>query len=370
MASEMLYPVMPVWLKQVGFSALAIGLLEGIAEAIAGLSKGWFGHWSDRAGRRLPFVQAGYSLSALIKPLYAWVLHPAGIFLLRSADRLGKGIRTAPRDALLVADSTPEYRGRVFGFHRSMDTLGAALGPLLALIYLYFRPGDFKGLFLVAFIPGALAVLASFLAREKIQPVAKTEYAPRQGFIQWLRNAPSAYYRICIPLWLFALWNSSDVFLLLRLGDAGFSATEIIVIYIGYNLIYTLAAWPAGILSDRIGNKKVLLAGFVIFAFVYIGFGMDLPAWGYIICMGLYGLYMAGTEGIAKAWISHTVPSAQSASAIGSFAGIQSVLAIPAGLITGGLWAVGGPGLAFVPIACVAVLCAVWLLQPATKYSR
>jgi sugar phosphate permease len=166
-ASEMLYPVMPLFLKHIGYTAIFIGVLEGVAEAVAGLSKSYFGKLSDSSGKRLPFVQLGYGLSAISKPMLAIFVYPWWIFLSRTIDRLGKGVRTGARDAMLSDECTKETRGRVFGFHRSMDTLGAVIGPASALAYLYFYPDDYKTLFLIAFLPGLLAIIATLLIKEK-----------------------------------------------------------------------------------------------------------------------------------------------------------------------------------------------------------
>ena len=167
MASEMLYPIMPIYLKTIGFSIVLIGVLEGVAEATAGLSKGYFGKRSDLSGKRVPFVQLGYAFSAISKPMMAIFTFPLWIFFARTIDRFGKGIRTGARDAILSDEATAATKGKVFGFHRSMDTLGAVIGPALALLYLYFYPQHYKTLFLIAFIPGVVAVLASFYLKEK-----------------------------------------------------------------------------------------------------------------------------------------------------------------------------------------------------------
>ena len=176
-ASEMLYPIMPIYLKSIGFSIVLIGLLEGVAEATAGLSKGYFGKLSDNTGKRVPFVQIGYAFSAISKPMMALFVYPLWIFFARTVDRFGKGIRTGARDAMLSDEATPETKGKIFGFHRSMDTFGAVLGPALALLYLYYFPEDYKTLFFIAFIPGLFAVLASFLLKDKKTAVAKTKVA-------------------------------------------------------------------------------------------------------------------------------------------------------------------------------------------------
>ena len=169
-AGEMLYPVTPLYLKKIGFSVLLIGILEGVAEAVAGLSKGYFGKLSDASGKRLPFIQFGYGLSALSRPMMAFIAHPLWIFFSRTMERLGKGIRTGARDALLSEEATPATKGTVFGFHRSMDTLGAVIGPLIALLYLYFYPDNYKTLFYFAFIPGILAIIITSIIKEKNIP--------------------------------------------------------------------------------------------------------------------------------------------------------------------------------------------------------
>jgi len=174
MASEMLYPIMPIYLKSIGFSVVLIGVLEGVAEATAGLSKGYFGKLSDTTNRRAPFVQIGYALSALSKPMMGFSVYPFWIFMARTVDRFGEGIRTGARDALLSEEATPATKATIFGFHRSMDTFGAVLGPLFALLYLYFYPQDYKTLFFIAFVPGLLAVLASFVLKDKT-PVGSVE---------------------------------------------------------------------------------------------------------------------------------------------------------------------------------------------------
>ncbi len=194
MASEMLYPVLPLYLKSIGFSVVLIGVLEGLAEATAGLSKGYFGKLSDSTGRRVPFVRLGYAFSAVSKPLMAVFNFPLWIFFARTLDRFGKGIRTGARDALLSDEATPQTKGKVFGFHRSMDTFGAVLGPLFALVYLFFYPQDYKTLFFIAFLPGIMAVAASFFLKEKKANAEKT--SRRQSFFSFLkywRTSPLAY---------------------------------------------------------------------------------------------------------------------------------------------------------------------------------
>ncbi len=189
----MLYPIMPIYLKSIGFSIMLIGILEGVAEATAGLSKGYFGKLSDNSGKRVPFVQIGYALSAISKPMMALFVYPLWIFFARNIDRFGKGIRTGARDAILSDEATPATKGKVFGFHRSMDTLGAVLGPALALLYLYYHPQDYKTLFYIAFIPGLLAVAASFYLKDKRETTAKKKTpTPFFSFLHYWKESPTS----------------------------------------------------------------------------------------------------------------------------------------------------------------------------------
>jgi len=271
-ASEMLYPVMPVYLRSVGFSVMLIGILEGLAEATAGLSKGYFGKLSDHVGRRAPFVRLGYLLSALSKPMMAVFVYPVWIFLARTIDRLGKGIRTGARDALLSDEATEGTKGRVFGFHRSMDTLGAVVGPAVALVWLSYYPGRYRMLFFIAFFPGLLAIVLTFALKEKARAGdRKKDRVSFFSFLRYWKESPPVYRRLVVGLLVFALCNSSDVFLLLRVKQAGFSDSMTIIAYIFYNVVYAFFAFPFGGLADRIGLKRVFLIGLFVFALVYAG---------------------------------------------------------------------------------------------------
>ena len=338
-ASEMLYPIMPIYLKSIGFSIVLIGILEGLAEATAGLSKGYFGKLSDQMGRRVPFVQIGYALSALSKPMMAFFIHPIWIFFTRTIDRFGKGIRTGARDALLSDEATPETKGKVFGFHRSMDTLGAVLGPLLALLYLYFYPEDYLTLFYIAFIPGVFAVAASFFLQEK-KPltVKKNTATPFLAFLSYWKKSPADYRKLVLGLLAFTLFNSSDVFLLLKAKASGLNDTWIIGLYIFYNLIYALAAFPLGILADKIGLKKMFSMGLLLFAIVYLGMATTCNAYALGAWFLLYGLYAAATEGISKAWISNISAKADTATAIGTYSAFQSICTMLASSLAGLIW--------------------------------
>lgn len=357
MASEMLYPILPIYLQTIGFSILLIGILEGIAEATAGLSKGFFGQLSDSKAKRAPFVQLGYALSAISKPMMAFFVYPLWILFARTMDRLGKGIRTGARDALLSAEATSETKGTIFGFHRSMDTLGAVTGPLLALMYLYFYPEDYIRLFYIAFIPGVLAVVSSFLLKDrKNMPVPKKEKIGFLSFLKYWKESPAEYRKVVRGLLFFTLFNSSDVFLLLKAKESGFNDTTVIGMYIFYNLIYALFAFPLGRYADKIGLKKMFIFGLLLFSLVYFGMGILSGTYAFIVLFFGYGIYAAATEGISKAWISNIVSKEKTATAIGTYAAFQSIGAMVASSLAGLLWFYFGASVTFLVTAVATLL--------------
>jgi MFS family permease len=337
-SSEMLYPVMPVYLRSIHFSVWLIGLLEGIAEATAGLSKGYFGKLSDERGQRLPFVRLGYFLSGISKPLLPLSTFPVWVFISRTLDRLGKGIRTGARDAMLSDEATPETKGKVFGFHRSMDTLGAVLGPAFALLYLYFYPQQYKTLFFIAFIPAVFAFTASMFLKENAVAKSRGKTVSFFAFVQYWKSSSPDYKKLVGGLLFFTLFNSSDVFLLLRVKESGASDTNLIAVYIFYNLVYAIFAFPAGIVADRIGLKKIFLAGLLVFSGVYFGMGFANETWMFYVLFLFYGLFMAFTEGITKAWISNISEKKDTATAIGTYTAFQSVCTMLASAVAGLIW--------------------------------
>ena len=362
-ASEMLYPVMPVFLQSIGFSILLIGILEGIAEATAGLCKGYFGKLSDNSGKRAPFIQLGYSLSAISKPMMILFIYPAWIFFARTIDRFGKGLRTGARDAMLSDQATPQTKGKVFGFHRSMDTLGAVLGPIVALVFLYFRPNDYKTLFLIAFLPGLAAVASTLLIKDKkqIQPKVKVSTS-FFSFLKYWKVSPPMYRKVVFGLLAFALFNSSDMLLLLKVKQSGMADTHVIGLYIFYNLIYALAAFPIGMIADKFSLKTVFTTGLVLFAAVYTGMALTSNLYIYLVLFFLYGLYAAATEGIAKAWISNITDPKDTATAIGTFSGFQSLAAMIASSLAGLLWVWFGVETAFIVTSVVTVLVIIYFV--------
>ncbi len=362
-ASEMLYPIMPIYLKTIGFSIVLIGILEGVAEATAGLSKGYFGKLSDTSGRRVPFVQIGYAFSTISKPMMAIFTFPLWIFFARTIDRFGKGIRTGARDAILSDEATPETKGKVFGFHRSMDTLGAVIGPSLALLYLYFYPQDYKTLFFIAFIPGLFAVLSSFYLKDKKtkehKPKVKT---PFFSFLNYWKQSPPTYRKVVLGLLVFTLFNSSDVFLLLQAKQSGLDDTMVIGVYIFYNLIYALFAFPIGILADNVGLKTIFIIGLSLFATVYLGMAVNTNLYYFFGLFFLYGVYASATEGISKAWISNITSKKDTATAIGTFSGLQSICTMLASSLTGLIWFQFGATTAFIVTATATLIVIAYFL--------
>jgi len=347
---------MPLFLQSIGFSVVLIGILEGIAEATAGLCKGYFGKLSDNSGKRAPFIQLGYSLSAISKPMMTFFVWPAWIFFARTVDRFGKGLRTGARDAMLSDEATPQTKGKVFGFHRSMDTFGAVLGPAAALIFLYFRPNDYKTLFLIAFLPGLAAIFTTLLIKDKKQNEPKTKVStPFFSFLKYWKVSPPMYRKVVTGLLVFALFNSSDMLLLLKVKQSGISDTGMIGLYIFYNLIYALASFPLGALADRFSLKSVFTLGLILFAIVYGGMAFTSNMYIYLALFFLYGLYAAATEGIAKAWISNITDPKDTATAIGSFAGFQSLAAMIASSLAGFIWYNFGAEAAFIATSVVTV---------------
>ncbi len=362
-ASEMLYPVMPVYLQSIGFSIVFIGLLEGIAEATAGLSKGYFGKLSDVSGKRVPFVQLGYTLSAISKPMLAFFINPIWVFFSRTTDRLGKGIRSGARDALLSDEATPATKGKIFGFHRSMDTLGAVIGPAFALVYLYYNPSHYKSLFLIAFIPGVLAIIASlFLKQKTIQAKPSKNKVGFFSFLNYWKQSDVRYRKLLIGLLAFALFNSSDVFLLLKAKESGINDTYIIGLYIFYNLIYALFAWPAGIIADKLGMKKVFMLGLFLFSLVYFGMSISNKLSFFVLLFLLYGIYAATTEGIAKAWISNIADKKETATAIGTYSGLQSICSLFASSFAGLIWFEFGSAVTLICTGMVSLIVLIYFL--------
>lgn len=347
-STEMLYPITPLYLKSLGFSVVLIGMIEGVGEAISGLSKGYFGELSDKKGVRIPYIKLGYWLSAIGRPLMAAFTFPAWIFCARSLDLLGKGIRTSARDAMLSDESTPQTKATVFGFHRMMDTLGAVIGPAIALLYLRYYPGSYRIMFLIAFVPALLAgTTVLFLKEKKKEASAKKVKWPFIASFNYIKTGPVEYKKLLFGLLLFTLFNSSNAFLILKMKDSGESDTTTIGIYIFYNFIYAAFSYPLGKLADKIGLKITFAAGLLLFTTVYIGMALNTSLVGFFILFFLYGVFMASTEGISRAWISNVCAKEDAGKAFGVFSGLNSLLTLLASSLAGLIWYKFSPQAAF-----------------------
>jgi MFS family permease len=335
MASEMLYPITPIFLSSVlGASMAVVGLIEGLAEVTAGLLKGYFGVLSDKLGKRSIFVVLGYSLSALAKPLPGIIPNTLTVLFSRITDRIGKGIRTAPRDALL-ASYAEKNTGAVFGFHRAMDTLGAVIGPLLALLMLNFLKFDYQTIFIIAFIPSLIAVIFTLSVKDKKSEISLLR---KTDMLSFWKSSPAQYKILVYLITIFSLVNSSDVFLILKSKNISGSDSMAIAGYIFYNIIYAISSYPVGILADKIGKKKVFIIGLLIFSVVYFGFAsLNSLAFSWIL-FALYGFYASSTEGVLKAWVSDLVPDQNRGSAIGLITMSSSFAMMIGSIAAGFLW--------------------------------
>lgn len=354
-ASEMTYPLLPLFLTGVlGASAVTLGVIEGAAESTAALLKLASGWWSDRLRRRKPLVVAGYALASLVRPLIG-LAHSAGqVMAVRLADRLGKGIRGAPRDALIADSVAPEVRGRAFGFHRAADHLGAVIGPLLAFAALEAGNLDLRTLFLWTALPGALSVLLLLGVREK--PREAPAPAARIDF-----KAPLSrrFWAFLAVLFVFTLGNSSDAFLLLRARDLGVEAAWIPILWAFLHVIKSASSTPGGALSDRLGRKPLLIAGWLVYAAVYLGLAGASATWQVWVLFAGYGLYFGLAEGVEKALVADLVPAERRGTAFGWYNLALGLGALPASLLFGAIWDGMGAPAAFGLGAALSLLAAV-----------
>lgn len=358
-ASEMLYPVTPIFLTAVlGSSMALVGVIEGIAEFIAALLKGYFGNLSDKVGKRSIFVTIGYGLSAISKPLPGIFQNIPVVFATRVTDRIGKGIRTAPRDALLGSYSNGNS-GAVFGFHRAMDTLGAAIGPVIAMILLNIYPENYQLIFIVAFVPSIIAVAFTLMVKDK---VVSTRDRIKKNYFEFLKSSPKDYKKILMLLAAFSLVNSSDVFLILKSRDISESSTLAIFGYIFYNIVYAVSSYPLGSLSDKLGKRNIFTGGLILFSLVYFGFAFIPDIYLIWILFALYGIYAASTEGISKAWISDIIPDERRGTAIGLATLITGICVMIGSFATGFLWDKFGSQIPFLISAIASLIIALLVI--------
>ena len=338
-ASELLYPLLPIYLTSVlGAPVAVVGAVEGAAEGAASITKLAAGPLGDRFARR-PLIATGYGMAALGKVMVAAATAWSGVLAGRVVDRLGKGIRGAPRDALLVVDIDEAARGRVFGFHRAMDTCGAVVGPLLGLAGYELLDHQIAPLLWVAVVPAILSVALVFLVRERRVVVPR---AQRRAVFARMGELPRRYWRVTALLVAFGVVNFPDALLLLRLNEIGFSVVEVILAYVTYNAVYAVSSYPAGLLADRIPRPAVLGIGLVFFAIGYAGLGLTTDAVTAWLLIGAYGLFTGCTDGVGKAWISSLIGQDLQASGQGVFQGLSGFAVLAAGLWAGFAWGADG----------------------------
>lgn len=362
LSSEMIYPLLPLFLVgTLGAGAGMLGAIEGAAETTAALLKLASGWWSDRLRRRKPLVIAGYALAAAARPLVALAGSAAQVLAVRVTDRVGKGIRGAPRDALLADAVAPALRGRAFGLHRAADHLGAVLGPLVAFVLLEHAGIPLRSVFLWAAVPGALAVLVLWLGvRERPRAVVEAPAAAR---------APLRGVRLGRPFWwylgavlLFTLGNASDAFLLLRAAELGVPASAVPLLWALLHVVKSAANAVGGDLSDRVGRRPLIVGGWLVYAAVYLLFARATEPWHAWALFTAYGVYFGMTEGAEKALVADLAPADRRGSAFGWYNLAIGVGALPASVVFGVVWETVGAGAAFALGAGLALLAAVVLL--------
>lgn len=361
-ASELLYPLLPLLITGVlAAPPVVLGVVEGCAEAAAGISKYVAGRWSDGRARK-PFVTTGYAMAALGKVIVAASFVWPMVLVGRVVDRLGKGVRSAPRDALIAASVPREDYGRAFGFHRTGDTLGAVIGPLIALAGLAALDGNLRAVLWWAVVPAVLSTLLTFFVVEnRRQPdpfVDLTDEAPPLTGKVTRSPLPPEFWRVTVVLVAIAVVNFPDALLLLRISDLGFTTTQVVLAYVLYNLIYTLGSYPAGALSDRLPRPLIYGIGLLAFAAAYAGLALiGHSGWAFVL-MGFYGLFPAFTDGVGKAWISTLVTDEHRGRAQGVFQSLSNGAVFLAGLWAGLSWTLG-PGGGVVPLLVSGMLAAV-----------
>jgi MFS family permease len=358
----MLYPVLPLFITGVlGAPPAVLGLIEGIAEGTASVGKAVSGRLADRFRRR-PLVAIGYGISSLSKPLIGLAQGWGLVLGARFFDRVGKGVRTSPRDALIAADTPPEIRGAAFGFHRAADTAGAVVGPLLGLGLYELLDHKLRPLFFVAFVPALISVALIGLVREHPPAPEDVKKARSEPLFPARGLLPQRYWRVVGVIAVFGLVNFSDTFIILRASELGLGFVSIMLVYVLYNLVYAGLSYPAGAVSDRIPRHYVFAAGLAIFAVAYVGLGLaDSSGWVWLL-LPLYGAYTALTDGVAKAWVADLLPMPLMGTGLGLYQALTGGCAVVAGIWAGLAWGHDGStpliiaGCVAAVVACVVAL--------------
>lgn len=339
MSSEMIYPILPLFLVSIGASGLVIGLIEGASETTASLVKVFTGWHSDRLPKRKPFISGGYSLSTVTKPILALAISPLQVLGIRVSERVGKGIRSAPRDALIADSTAPEYRGRAFGFHKAFDSSGAVIGPILAILILLamstITTNTYRSVFLWSTLPALAAVVVLVLfVREKA--VVRTGQTGK--FLKDVGRLGRPFYMLMAVVVTFYVGEISYAFMVLRAYEEGIGTISTILLYVLYNSLFVLAAFPAGILSDNQGRKPVIAGSFLMFAGAAAVMALANSWWILAISFAMFGIYKGTSEGVFKAYVTDVVSSDLRGTALGAFHTSVGLVMLPGGIIAGYLW--------------------------------
>lgn len=331
--TKMIYAIMPLFLMSIGASKTEVSLIEGIAESTASVLKALSGWWSDKIGKNKPFMIIGYGFTAVLSPLFSIVTSPLQVLTIRFAERIGKGIRTAPRDSLVAGSSSDTELGKNFGFHKAMDNSGAIVGPLLAFIVLSAFPGDYRKVFIFSILPGILGLLSIIFF---VKEAKRSKNAVLNKFD--FKDFSAKYYIFLGIAFIFTLGNSTDALLLVKANDIGINAVFIPLVYLIFNSVSVIFAIPMGILSDKFGREKLILGGYMLYSIIYFGFGRTSNKAVIILLFVLYGLYSAATDGIQKALVSDLIDKNKRGTGLGIYNSLIGITLLPASLIAGFLY--------------------------------
>ncbi|ODA40884.1 MFS transporter [Desulfosporosinus sp. BG] len=331
--TKMIYAIMPLFLMTLGATKTELSLIEGIAESTASVLKAFSGWWSDKIGKNKPFMIIGYALTAILSPFFSMVTSPLQVLFVRFTERVGKGIRTAPRDSLIAGSAVDNTKGKSFGFHKAMDNSGAILGPLLAFGILSFFPGNYRKVFLFAAIPGLLGLISIiYFVKE-----ASKDKLERLGRIT-LKDFSPKYYAFLGIIFIFTLGNSTDALLLIKASDIGVQDAFIPIMYLIFNSVSVIFSIPAGILSDKIGRERLIIFGYLLYSFIYFSFGKTHSQTVLVMLFALYGLYSAATDGIQKALVSDLIDKKKRGTGLGLYNCLAGITLLPASVIAGLLY--------------------------------
>lgn len=331
--TKMVYSIMPLFLMSLGASKTELSLIEGIAESTASVLKAISGWWSDKIGKNKPFMVVGYAFTAFLCPLFSIVTSPFQVLIIRFSERVGKGIRTAPRDSLVAGSSEEGKKGKSFGFHKAMDNSGAIVGPLFAFAVLAAFPGDYRKVLLLSAIPGTLGLftIISFIREAK---KSKSDLPGKIAF----KDFPARYYMFLAIAFVFTLGNSTDALLLVKASDIGIKAAFIPLVYLVFNSVSVIFAVPAGMISDKFGRERLIIFGYLLYSIIYFGFGRTSDKVAVILLFALYGLYSAATDGVQKALVSDLIDKNKKGTGLGIYNSLIGVTLFPASFIAGVLY--------------------------------